>query len=151
MARRAALTPEAPYFHLYGETVTYGRLWAQSGRYAGALAKAGVGPGNKVCLIYPTCAEFFYTFFGALRLGAVPVPLYPTLGVEANFGNEWVRIGGLKGFVDGSLGSSTAKMFEPYLHEKGNTGVYITPPGKLSEYVLVADRARKGLETSGWR
>jgi len=83
MARRAALTPEAPYFHLYGETVTYGRLWAQSGRYAGALAQAGVGPGDKVCLIYPTCAEFFYTFFGALRLGAVPVPLYPTLGVEA--------------------------------------------------------------------
>jgi acyl-CoA synthetase (AMP-forming)/AMP-acid ligase II len=83
MARRAALTPEAPYFHLYGETVTYRRLWAQSGRYAGALAQAGVSPGDKVCLIYPTCAEFFYTFFGALRLGAVPVPLYPTLGVEA--------------------------------------------------------------------
>jgi len=83
MARRAALTPEAPYFHLYGETVTYGRLWAQSGRYAGALARAAVRPGDKVCLIYPTCAEFFYTFFGTLRLGAVPVPLYPTLGVEA--------------------------------------------------------------------
>ena len=33
-----------------------------------------------MCLIYPTCAEFFYTFFGALRLGAIPVPLYPTLG-----------------------------------------------------------------------
>ena len=83
MARRAALTPEVPYFHLYGETVTYGRLWAQSGRYAGALAQAGVRPGDNVCLIYPTCAEFFYTFFGTLRLGAVPVPLYPTLGVEA--------------------------------------------------------------------
>ena len=37
------------------------------------------------------------------------------LGVEANFGDDWVRIGGVKGFVDGSLGSSTAKMFEPYL------------------------------------
>jgi acyl-CoA synthetase (AMP-forming)/AMP-acid ligase II len=82
MARRAALTPDAQYFHLYGETVTYGRLWAQSGRYAGALAQAGVGPGDRVALVYPTCAEFFATFFGALRLGAVPVPLYPTLGVE---------------------------------------------------------------------
>src|SRR5499425_1095909 len=83
MARRAALTPDAPYFHLYGETVTYARLWAQSARYAGAMAQAGLVAGDKVCLIYPTCAEFFYTFFGALRLGAVPVPLYPTLGVEA--------------------------------------------------------------------
>ena len=35
MVRRAALTPDAQYFHLYGDTVTYGRLWAQSGRYAG--------------------------------------------------------------------------------------------------------------------
>src|SRR6266542_340864 len=86
MARRAALTPDAPYFHLYGETVTYDRLWAQSARYAGALAQAGVAAGDRVCLIYPTCAEFFYTFFGALRIGAVPVPLYPTLGVEATAG-----------------------------------------------------------------
>src|SRR3989441_9510512 len=83
MRRRAGLGPDRPYFHLYGETVTYGRLWEQSGRYGAALARAGVEPGEKVCLVYPTCAEFFYTFFGALRLGAVPVPLYPTLGIEA--------------------------------------------------------------------
>ena len=83
MQRRAALTPDAQYFHVYGETVTYARLWAQSERYAGGLAQAGVRAGDRVALIYPTCAEFFYTFFGALRLGAIPVPLYPTLGVDA--------------------------------------------------------------------
>ena len=83
MRRRATASPDKQYFSLFDETVTYGRLWAQSGRYAAALARAGVRPGDKVCLIYPTCAEFFYTFFGALRIGAVPVPLYPTLGVEA--------------------------------------------------------------------
>ncbi len=83
MRRRAAVSPDAPYFHLYGETVTYGRLWARSARYAAGLAAHGVRAGDKVCLIYPTCAEFFYTFFGAVQLGAVPVPLYPTLGVEA--------------------------------------------------------------------
>jgi acyl-CoA synthetase (AMP-forming)/AMP-acid ligase II len=83
MRRRAALTPDAQYFNLFDETVTYGRLWAQTARYAAGLAAAGVRRGDKLCLIYPTCAEFFYTFFAALRLGAVPVPLYPTLGVEA--------------------------------------------------------------------
>src|SRR2546426_10408943 len=83
MRRREALSLDKQYFRLYDETVTYGRLWAQSGRYAAALARAGVRASDKVCLIYPTCAEFFYTFFGALRLGAVPVPLYPTLGIEA--------------------------------------------------------------------
>jgi acyl-CoA synthetase (AMP-forming)/AMP-acid ligase II len=83
MRRRAALSPGAQYFALYGETITYGRLWEQSGRFAAALRGAGLGPGDKVCLIYPTCVEFFATFLGALRIGAVPVPLYPTLGVEA--------------------------------------------------------------------
>src|SRR5438093_6932416 len=83
MRRRAAFTPDKPYFHLYGETITYGRLWAVSARYAAGLARADLRAGDKLCLIYPTCAEFFYTFFGALRMGAVPVPLYPTLSVEA--------------------------------------------------------------------
>jgi acyl-CoA synthetase (AMP-forming)/AMP-acid ligase II len=83
LARRVREEPDKPYFHLFDETVTYGRLWRESARYAAGLKRAGIGPNDKVCLIYPTCAEFFYTFFGALRLGAVPVPLYPTLGVEA--------------------------------------------------------------------
>jgi len=83
MGRRVSADPETPYFHLYDETVTYGDLWRESARYAAGLRKAGVDRGDKVCLIYPTCKEFFFTFFGALRLGAVPVPLYPTLGVEA--------------------------------------------------------------------
>src|SRR5215510_690355 len=83
MRLRAELTPAQQYFQLYDETVTYERLWAQSARYAAGLAAHGVKAGDKVCLIYPTCAEFFYTFFGALQIGAVPVPLYPTLGEEA--------------------------------------------------------------------
>ena len=80
LGRRAERDPETPYFHVYDETVTYGRLWRESARYAAGLRRFGVDRGDKVCLIYPTCAEFFYTFFGALRLGAIPVPLYPTLG-----------------------------------------------------------------------
>jgi acyl-CoA synthetase (AMP-forming)/AMP-acid ligase II len=83
MRRRAALTPDVQYFSLYDDVVTYRTLWSQSGRYAAGLAAAGIRAGDKVALIYPTCAEFFYTFVGLLRIGAVPVPLYPTLGVEA--------------------------------------------------------------------
>ncbi len=82
VGRRSAFDPDRPYFRLYGEVVTYGALWERSARHAAALARAGVKAGDKVALVYPTCAEFFATFFGALRLGAVPVPLYPTLGVE---------------------------------------------------------------------
>src|SRR6266481_128881 len=75
MGGRAARDPDTPYFHLFDDAVPYGRL-----------RRAGIDRGDKVCLICPTCAEFFYTFFGALRLGAIPVPLYPTLGVEATAG-----------------------------------------------------------------
>lgn len=63
------------------------------------------------------------------------------LGVEGGFGTDYVRVGGLKGFVDGSLGSSTAKMFQPFVNEPGSTGVYVTPPSKLREYIQAADQA----------
>jgi predicted amidohydrolase YtcJ len=63
------------------------------------------------------------------------------LGAIEGLGDDWVRIGGLKGFVDGSLGSSTAKMFEPFVNEPGSTGVFVTPPAKLREYILAADKA----------
>lgn len=41
-----------------------------------------------------------------------------TVGVEHGFGDDWLRIGGLKGFVDGILGNSTARFYEPYEHKE---------------------------------
>ncbi|MBX9582113.1 MAG: amidohydrolase [Gemmataceae bacterium] len=64
-----------------------------------------------------------------------------TLGAEANFGGNFVRVGGLKGFMDGSLGSSTAKMFAPYEGQPQNTGVYVTPPDQMRALVRSADAA----------
>src|SRR5262249_34758914 len=63
------------------------------------------------------------------------------LGAEIGLGDDWVKIGGVKGFVDGSLGSSTAKMFEPFVNEPGSTGVFVTPREKLLEYIRGADKA----------
>jgi predicted amidohydrolase YtcJ len=64
-----------------------------------------------------------------------------TLGIERGFGDEWLRIGGVKGFVDGSLGSSTARMFEPYEGVGTNRGVYVTPPELLRRWIDQADAA----------
>src|SRR5262249_59882761 len=64
------------------------------------------------------------------------------LAVQADFGNEFVRIGGVKGFVDGSLGSSTAKMVEPVLNEPGRTGVFVAPRGKLQGWIIGGDQGR---------
>jgi fatty-acyl-CoA synthase len=80
--RRAEVDPEGVYFTLFGTPLTAGRLHATTLRYAGSFRKLGLGPGDKVAIILPTCEEFFFAFFGALAIGATPVPLYPTLEPE---------------------------------------------------------------------
>lgn len=44
------------------------------------------------------------------------------LGVVSNFGDDTLQIGGLKGFSDGSLGSSTAWFLQPYSDNSENCG-----------------------------
>jgi hypothetical protein len=62
-----------------------------------------------------------------------PLPLWKILGgvgVLAPFGDEVLQIGGLKGFADGSLGSSTAWFVEPYTDNPSNSG---GPSDELSD------------------
>lgn len=56
-------------------------------------------------------------------------------------GNKWLKIGGLKGFVDGSLGSHTAAFFEPYTDVPNDSGFFTNPPEKLYEWISAADKA----------
>ena len=79
------------------------------------------------------------------RRGELTVRVYarPTLdrwdelaaaGIRHGFGDEWIRIGGLKGFVDGIMGNSTARFYEPQLHsgERGSWRPMMTDsPGML--------------------
>jgi len=78
------------------------------------------------------------------------VSLYPALGnwrrvadsVRANgVGDDWVRLGGVKGFVDGSLGSTTALFFEPYLDDSTSSGLLTTPLDSLAHWIGSADSA----------
>jgi acyl-CoA synthetase (AMP-forming)/AMP-acid ligase II len=80
LARRAAEAPHTPWFELFDEPMSYGALWARSRRYGASLAATGVGAGDRVVILLPTCPEFFAAFFGTMALGAIPVPLYPTSG-----------------------------------------------------------------------
>ena len=45
------------------------------------------------------------------------------LGLSSGFGDDWLRIGSVKAFMDGALGPRTAAMFQPYLNEPGNRGM----------------------------
>ena len=56
-------------------------------------------------------------------------------------GDEWLRIGGLKGFVDGSLGSHTAAFMEPYTDAPHDTGLLVNTPEDLYAWTSGADKA----------
>jgi hypothetical protein len=64
-------------------------------------------------------------------------------GVRAAFGSDMLRIGGLKGFADGSLGSSTALFFEPYSDTPNTRGLLfdqMLPEGIMLKRVEGADK-----------
>jgi predicted amidohydrolase YtcJ len=48
------------------------------------------------------------------------------VGLKSGFGDEWLRIGGIKIFADGALGPRTAAMVEPYENEPDNFGIVVT-------------------------
>ncbi len=62
-------------------------------------------------------------------------------GVRAAFGDAMLRVGCLKGYADGSLGSTTAWLFEPYLDDPKTTGLPSDEITKTPELVLGADKA----------
>ena len=67
-----------------------------------------------------------------------------TLGISAPFGNEKLQIGGLKGYADGSLGSSTALLFHPYLDAPQTSGLFaedMIPLSRARERINGADAA----------
>jgi predicted amidohydrolase YtcJ len=64
--------------------------------------------------------------------------------MRAHFGSEMLRVGGLKGFADGSLGSTTALFYEPYRDAPSTSGIAsdeMYPEGSMLKRVHDADRA----------
>src|SRR5436189_295929 len=56
-------------------------------------------------------------------------------------GNDWLRIGGLKGYVDGSLGSHTAAFLEPFSDAPGDRGLLVNSEEDLEKWTQGADKA----------
>ena len=78
-------------------------------------------------------------------------------GIAPGFGDDWIRLRALKGFVDGIQGNSTARFYEPQLHsgkrgewrDSTNTGATdgpgsgMNPPGNMERLLF-------GLDSAGW-
>jgi predicted amidohydrolase YtcJ len=85
----------------------------------------------------------------AKRLGtriyaAVPLATWTQLRdrvAQSSVGDAWFRIGALKGFVDGSLGSHTALMLAPFSDTPSDKGLFVTPAESLYAWAKGADAA----------
>ena len=62
-------------------------------------------------------------------------------GGADGLGDGWLRIGGLKGFVDGSLGSHTAAFNEPFTDAPNDRGLLVNTPDDLYRWISGADNA----------
>jgi predicted amidohydrolase YtcJ len=75
---------------------------------------------------------------------AVPLSTWPRLRdtvASRGRGDSWLRIGALKGFVDGSLGSHTAAMLEGFTDVPADTGLLVNTPQDLYGWTSGADKA----------
>jgi predicted amidohydrolase YtcJ len=82
------------------------------------------------------------------RIYAVPMETdwqdQAKIGLRRSWGSAYLRLGAVKGYADGSLGSRTAYMFEPFADEPGNRGLLsdeMHPPSAMRERLMHADAA----------
>jgi predicted amidohydrolase YtcJ len=75
---------------------------------------------------------------------SVPLKDWQRLAKEIEIngrGDNWLRIGGLKGFMDGSLGSHTAAFFQPFTDTPSDRGFFINDPADMAGWINAADEA----------
>ena len=60
---------------------------------------------------------------------------------RAGAGDDWVKIGGVKGYMDGSAGSRTAFFFEPFSDSAGYRGLMLQPESDMRAWIGGADSA----------
>ncbi|MFO7620596.1 MAG: amidohydrolase [Bacteroidales bacterium] len=54
--------------------------------------------------------------------------------------SNWIRFGYLKAFIDGTIGSGTALMFEPFADNPGSSGLAMMPYEEFEQMVVAADK-----------
>jgi predicted amidohydrolase YtcJ len=82
------------------------------------------------------------------RMYAVPMETHwqdqARLGIRRSWGSDYLRLGAVKGYADGSLGSSTAYMFDPFADSPDNSGLLsdeMHPPSAMRDRLMRADAA----------
>src|SRR6266567_68886 len=81
LRHHAEVEPDRAQIHLLdrdsGEDITYGQLLETASTVAAGLVARGLERDETVAIMLPTCADFFYAFFGVVLAGGIAVPIYP--------------------------------------------------------------------------
>ena len=75
VATHAEMNPDGDALRYLGRATTWAQLHERSGRFADALARRGVGEGDRVMLLTLNCPEFIEAVLGINELGAIAVPV----------------------------------------------------------------------------
>src|SRR5262245_58055074 len=70
--------PDARATVFLGAELTFGEIKRRSDRFATALARLGIGQGDRVGIMLPNCPQYMIAAFAVLRLGAIVVNVNPT-------------------------------------------------------------------------
>src|SRR5689334_19595088 len=74
---RAARTPARAALYWEDRPISYEALWDGVNRFALLLTERGVTRGDRVLIRLKNGPEFFQAFYGALRAGAIAIPVFP--------------------------------------------------------------------------
>ncbi len=89
---RAARHPDKVALLFYGRAFTYGEIDRLSEKFANLLIESGVRKGDRVAVYLQNCPQYFFVFYGILKLGAIYVPVNPMFR-EAELRHELVISG----------------------------------------------------------
>ena len=107
LSRRLADAPDAPYLDFPTRAYSAAEMDDEAGRAARALAELGVGKGDRVATLLDNCPAGVSLWLGALRLGAVPVPV--NSANRGDFLRHPLTDSGARGVASGMAGRERAE------------------------------------------
>jgi carnitine-CoA ligase len=137
LARRLAADPDGPYLDFEGDEYTGRRMEVESNRLAHALGELGVGKGDRVATLLENGPAQVVSFFAALKLGAVQVPV--NTAYKGDFlRHQLVDSGSKVIVVQGDFAGRVAPIAGPEVPELA-AAIVVGPPDEVIDAVPTHD------------
>src|SRR4051794_20001256 len=143
LAAAVAAGPDRPAVKLDDIVVSYGMFEGAAKRVAGLLHARGVGPGDRGGMQLPNIPDFPFIYYGALRIGAVVVPMNPLLKdreVAYHLSDSGAKVlFAFSGFAEAARGGADAAGAECILVTPGEFGQLLSDAEPFEDLVDRAD------------